>query len=278
MKSIFDKVSVACSKLTTRQYSTSFSLGIYFLDKKMRPHIYAIYGFVRFADEIVDSFEGYNKAYLLEKFKNDTQEAIEQKISLNPILNAFQAVVHQYGIEQELIDTFLNSMEMDLTKKTYAKHQYQEYILGSAEVVGLMCLRVFSNGNHELYTQLKPYAMRLGAAFQKVNFLRDVKSDYEQLGRNYFPEVSLANFSIIEKHQIETEIAEDFKQALIGIKLLPSSSIRGVYLAYIYYQQLFDKIRLLSPSQILKQRIRISNGLKFQLMLNSIVKHELKLI
>jgi len=278
MKSLFDDVSVQCSKLTTRAYSTSFSLGIYFLKSKLRNPIYSIYGFVRFADEIVDSFEGYKKKQLLEKFKIETYEAIENRISLNPILNSFQHVVHQYKIDLDLIDTFLKSMEMDLEKIDYTSEKYEQYILGSAEVVGLMCLSVFTEGNQELYESLKPYAMKLGAAFQKVNFLRDMKEDYRVLGRTYFPDIDMTNFSAHEKHKIEVEIADDFKEALIGIKKLPSSSKGGVYLAYVYYNSLFKKIKNTPVQNILSKRIRISNGAKFGLMLNSMLQYKMNLL
>ena len=278
MKSLFDNVSVQCSKLTTRVYSTSFSLGIYFLNNKLRNPIYSIYGFVRFADEIVDSFEGYNKKQLLEKFKVETYEAIEGRISLNPILNSFQHVVHQYDISHDLIETFLKSMEMDLEKKNYSADKYEEYILGSAEVVGLMCLHVFSEGNKNLYTELKPFAMKLGAAFQKINFLRDMKDDYQILGRTYFPNVDMAKFSAFTKREIENEIEQDFKEALIGIKKLPASSKGGVYLAYIYYHSLFKKIKSLPAQKLMSERIRISSGEKFGLMLNSMFQYKLNLL
>lgn len=278
MKAIFDNVSVQCSKLTTRAYSTSFSLGIYFLNHKLRDDIYSIYGFVRFADEIVDSFEGYNQKILFDKFKIDTYHAIENKISLNPILNAFQKTVHQYDIQHDLIETFLKSMEMDLNKVEYTPEKYKQYILGSAEVVGLMCLHVFTDGKKEVYEDLKPYAMKLGAAFQKVNFLRDIKDDYQGLGRIYFPGVDLTNFSLSAKKQIETEIAQDFKEALIGIKKLPATCKGGVYLSYIYYEALFKKIKSVEVENILSERIRINNLTKFRLMLNSLFHYKLNLI
>jgi len=239
MKKLFDDVSLKCSKTTTLTYSTSFSLGIKFLDKKFHNPIYSIYGFVRFADEIVDSFHEYDKSYLLNKFRNDTYEAIEQKISLNPVLNSFQKVVNDYSIERELVDTFLNSMEMDLQKQFYDQQLYQQYILGSAEVVGLMCLRVFCEGDEKLYEHLKFPAMKLGAAFQKVNFLRDLRADNIELGRTYFPEIDLKQFSLTDKNKIEKEIEEDFTKALLGIRQLPLSSRNGVYLAYFYYKKLF---------------------------------------
>ncbi len=278
MKSLFDQVSVQCSKLTTRQYSTSFSLGIYFLNYRLHNPIYSVYGFVRFADEIVDSFEGYDKKFLLEKFRNDTYEAINNRISLNPILNAFQQVVHQYQIEHELIDTFLHSMEMDLDKTHYSQGSYEQYILGSAEVVGLMCLHIFTEGNKHLYAELKPYAMKLGAAFQKINFLRDLKVDYQVLGRTYFPNVDMSSFNNSVKHEIEREIEIDFKEALKGIKRLPASSKSGVYLAYVYYYALFNKIKNVPANTILSTRIRVSNSEKFGLMLNSIFQSKLNMV
>jgi len=278
MKALFDQVSAQCSQYTTRLYSTSFSLGIYFLHKKLREPIYGIYGFVRLTDEIVDSFEGYQQGQLLTKLKADTWEAIEQKISLNPILNAFQKVVNDYQIEHHLIETFLRSMEMDLFKQEYDKAKYDEYILGSAEVVGLMCLAVFTNGDKTKYEELKPAAMKLGSAFQKVNFLRDIKQDFYTLGRTYFPEVNIPQLTANEKVQIEKEIAEEFRLALIGIKKLPISSRGGVYLAYVYYLALFRKIRETTADKILSQRIRVNNLEKFRLMINSFVQTKLNLV
>ena len=278
MKSLFDEVSVECSKLTTKRYSTSFSLGIYFLSKRMRNHIYAIYGFLRFADEIVDSFNGYNKERLFAQFKAATYDALNDKISLNPILNAFQNTVHQYNIDRELIDIFLHSMEMDLQKIDYSKEKYEQYILGSAEVVGLMCLHVFTEGDKAQYHSLQPFAMKLGAAFQKINFLRDLKADYEGLGRTYFPNVDMTRFNAQTKDQIEVEIEHDFKEALEGIKQLPSSSKGGVYLAYVYYYALFNKIKRVPAERVLLERIRINNLRKFTLMLNSLFQYKLKLV
>ena len=278
MKSIFDDVSVQCSKLTTRSYSTSFSLGIYFLNNRLRNPIYSIYGFVRFADEIVDSFHEYDKQYLLMKFRDETYEAIRSKISMNPILNSFQQVVNEYNIEKELIDTFLESMEMDLNQKTYSKDKYEKYILGSAEVVGLMCLRVFTEGNNEKYNELLPFAKKLGAAFQKINFLRDIKADYQITGRTYFPGIDMSKFTNIEKEQIEKEIEEDFRLALYGIKKLPSSSKGGVYLAYVYYNSLLNKIKKLPADKILLKRISIGSGEKFRLMVNSMFQFKMNLL
>jgi phytoene/squalene synthetase len=273
MKSLFDDVSLQCSKLTTKAYSTSFSLGIQFLGKELRQHVYSIYGFVRFADEIVDTFDNYNKVHLLDKFIADTYDALENRISLNPILNAFQNTVHRFDIEIELIDTFLASMRMDLDQHDHSRKSYEQYILGSAEVVGLMCLHVFTIDKQQ-YQELKPYAMKLGAAFQKVNFLRDVRDDFNKLGRTYFPDVNMNNFTPEDKQKIQDEIEADFKEALIGIRKLPASSRGGVYLAYVYYVSLFKKIKNVSPDRILKERIRISNGHKFTLMINSMVQNK----
>lgn len=278
MKQIFDNISAECSKITTQRYSTSFTWGIYMLHKSLRPSIYAIYGFVRFADEIVDTFHEYDKKYLLNKFKKDCFEAIAQGISLNPVLNSFQNVVNMYNVDHELIHLFLNSMEMDLEPEIYSNEKYEKYILGSAEVVGLMCLSVFTNGDREEYERLKPFAMKLGSTFQKVNFLRDVKADFQQLNRNYFPDVNLENFSDSQKLLIEKEIEEEFDLALIGIKQLPATSKKGVYLAYIYYKTLFNKIKKVTALQIMDKRIRVSNAHKFGLMLDSILRYKVNLL
>lgn len=278
MKYLFDNLSVKVSKMTTKTYSTSFSLGIYFLNNRLRNPVYSIYGFVRLADEIVDSFEGFNQAYLLRKFKEETYEAIEAGISLNPVLNAFQQVVRQYKIDPELIETFLNSMEMDLEKVDYNCEKYNQYILGSAESVGLMCLYVFTEGDPDRYALLKPYAMKLGAAFQKVNFLRDMKDDYHILGRTYFPNVNMTQFDGPVKKEIEDEIDQDFKVALEGIKMLPVSSKGGVYLAYVYYTSLFNKIKKLPARQILNERIRITNSKKVGLMVYSLVQNKMRMV
>ncbi|MBA2249211.1 MAG: phytoene/squalene synthase family protein [Chitinophagaceae bacterium] len=278
MKALFDSVSVQCSKLTTHTYSTSFSLGIYFLQKRMRDPIYSIYGFVRFADEIVDSFDGYNKKRLLQQFKDQTYDAILYRISLNPILNSFQQAFHQYKISPELIETFLHSMEIDLYKKRYTAENYEQYIYGSAEVVGLMCLHVFSDGDVNLYNELKPFAMKLGAAFQKVNFLRDIQSDYQTLGRTYFPNVELTGFTGHAKKEIEKEIENDFKESLSGIKKLPVSSRGGVYLAYVYYNSLFKKIKKIPAERVMTERVRVSNSEKMRLMLNSMFQYKLNLL
>ncbi len=275
MKVLFDNLSLQVSKMTTRAYSTSFSLGIYCLSNSLRDSVYSIYGFVRLADEIVDSFEGFDKKLLLAKFKIETYEAIENRISLNPILNSFQHAVHQYNIGLDLVDTFLQSMEMDLEKVDYTAEKYQQYILGSAEVVGLMCLHVFTGGNLNQFNELKPYAMKLGSAFQKVNFLRDMKDDYQVLGRTYFPDVDISEFTLAAKEQIEQDIENDFRIALKGIKLLPSTSRGGVYLAYVYYRALFNKIKKLPPKKVLSERIRINNGKKLGIMVNCMVQNKL---
>lgn len=274
MKEIFDEFSAACSQMITKRYSTSFSLGIYFLEEKLRQPIYAIYGFVRLADEIVDSFHDYDKGILLAKFKRDCFEAIEDGISLNPVLNSFQQVVNKYSIDKELILLFLRSMEMDLQQELYTPEKYDEYILGSAQVVGLMCLQVFTEGDKVQYEKLKDSAMKLGSAFQKVNFLRDVNADYYTLSRTYFPNVNLAAFSNTEKKLIEAEIETEFKLALIGIRQLPASSRNGVYLAYVYYKELFNKIKSSTAEKVMTKRIRISNAHKFGLMFDSIFRYK----
>lgn len=278
MKRLYDDVSFESSKLTTKTYSTSFSMGIRFLDKEIRKHVYSIYGFVRFADEIVDTFHDYPKAELLQKFREDTVLAIEQGISLNPILNAFQHTVNEYSIDWELIDTFLKSMEMDLNPVDYDQSNYETYILGSAEVVGLMCLKVFCYGDEKLYQKAKPQAMSLGSAFQKINFLRDAQEDYEKLGRTYFPGVDLSNFDNATKKQIEKDIEHDFKEGFKGIQMLPKSSRFGVYIAYVYYYKLFRKIQGLDASQILKKRIRIPNKRKYTLFVGSYLRHNFNIL
>lgn len=278
MKKKFDLLSVECSKLTTRSYSTSFALGIRFLDKELHGPIYAIYGFVRLADEIVDSFHDYNKQQLLDEFRKDCFLAISNKISLNPILNAFQQTVSDYQIDHQLICQFLDSMEMDLERQTYDQDKYEAYILGSAEVVGLMCLHVFTGGDRQAFEQLKPRAMKLGAAFQKINFLRDIGADYKQLNRSYFPGVDLANFTEQDKKRIEQDIEADFEEALKGIRDLPKSSRRGVFLAYRYYLNLFGKIRQAGAGTVFSKRFRISNGRKLLLLFGTLLKHRLNWI
>ena len=278
MKELYDTLSRKVSKSTTRLYSTSFSMGIMMLSKEIHSPIYSIYGFVRLADEIVDSFHDFDKAKMLKEFREQTYQAIEEKISLNPILNSFQEVVNQYNIEQELIDTFLDSMEMDLHQNFHDNASYEQYILGSAEVVGLMCLRVFTNGNEEQYQHLKPSAMRLGAAFQKVNFLRDIQADFDVMGRTYFPGVNFENFNQNQKLAIEKDIRADFDAALVGIKQLPKSSRLGVYAAYRYYIALFKKITMLTPQRIMHERIRISNPRKLWLTCRCFLKLQLNLL
>tara|TARA_Y100000385_G_scaffold289129_1_gene357650 strand:- start:1899 stop:2735 length:837 start_codon:yes stop_codon:yes gene_type:complete len=278
MKELFDSVSFKCSEITTTSYSTSFSFGIKALDKTLHTHIYNIYGFVRFADEIVDSFHEFHKEELLMEFKEETHKAIKQKISLNPILNSFQHTVNLYNIDLDLIDTFLDSMEMDLKPHFYNEDKYDKYILGSAQVVGLMCLKVFIDGNKKQYIELKPYAMSLGSAFQKINFLRDIKADFEKLGRTYFPNVDMNKFNIQDKKNIEIDIKNDFTHALVGIKKLPKKSRSGVYLAYIYYFKLFEKIKGLSPEKIFSDRIRIPNRVKIALICQIIIKDKLNIL
>ncbi|MCJ7932293.1 MAG: phytoene/squalene synthase family protein [Chryseobacterium sp.] len=274
MKKLFDELSYDVSKRTTQKYSTSFSLGILALKPSIRSAVYAIYGFVRLADEIVDSFHTYNKEKLLNRLKTETYHALEEGISLNPILQSFQETVRNYRIDRKLIEQFLHSMEMDLQKIDYDSKLYNEYIYGSAEVVGLMCLQVFTEGNREKFEELKPFAMKLGSAFQKVNFLRDLKDDYHILGRTYFPGINMAVFDNAVKDQIEKEIEAEFKEALTGIKKLPGSSMFGVYLAYRYYLSLFEKIKRTSSQKILHNRIRIPNSQKVFLAFKSYIRYK----
>lgn len=278
MKQLFDTLSLDISALTTKKYSTSFSIGIHFLSKDLQAPIHAIYGFVRFADEIVDSFHAYEKKELLLEFKAETYKAIERGISLNPILNSFQWAVNTYGIDPELIEIFLQSMEMDLETTQYEQTVYEQYILGSAEVVGLMCLKVFVRGNQHTYLELKESAMKLGAAFQKINFLRDLNADYYQLGRTYFPEMNFDLFDQAMKTKIEAEIEADFKAGYDGIKQLPKDARFGVYMAYRYYIQLFQKIRKTDAHIILGQRIRIPDNKKYRLLFTSYLRHNLNLL
>lgn len=266
---LFDRTSFHCSKLITANYSTSFTLGIKALDKKYRMPIYAIYGFVRYADEIVDTFHQHDKRKLLEDFSKDTFIAIEKKISLNPVLHSFQMIVNEYNIDHHLIHAFLKSMEMDLHMNIYDQNNYLEYIYGSAEVVGLMCLKVFCEGNNAQYEKLKMSARSLGSAFQKVNFLRDIKSDYKERKRIYFPDVDFEYFTQEKKDAIEKNISKDFEHALNGIRDLPEGARWGVYLAYIYYTALFKKIKKVSPSKIMEERIRVSDNKKLALLVSS---------
>ncbi len=268
MKATYDHVSATCCKLTTQAYTNSFSLGIRLLHKKYHSAIYAIYGFFRLGDEIVDTFHNYPKAALLQEFQEATHQAIRDKISLNPILNAFQHTVHTYAIDTALIDTFFDSMRMDLTQHTHTPASYQKYLLGSSEVVGLMCLQVFCERNQQQYEHLKPYAMRLGKALQKVNFLRDLRTDYHTLGRTYFPHIDLEHLTEADKQHLQADIAADFSAALTGIRQLPSSARLGVYLAYAYYQKLFKKICRTPIHQLMQQRIRLPNHQKYAMLLS----------
>jgi phytoene synthase len=275
MMELYNQTSYKCSQVITRQYSTSFTLGIKTLDKKFHYPIYAIYGFVRLADEIVDTFHGYDKEALLQTFKADTYEAIRKGVSLNPVLHAFQAVVHQYQLDLKYIEVFLKSMEMDLHNQKYNPELYEEYIYGSAEVVGLMCLRVFCEGNQALFEQLQEPARSLGAAFQKVNFLRDMKSDYQDRGRVYFPKVNFSTFDNDAKAAIEQDIKNDFKAAYRGILQLPKGASMGVYLAYVYYLKLFRKIQLMPAARILSERVRVPDKAKFILLISSYLRYRL---
>lgn len=278
MLNLYNQVCQECSRLITQRYSTSFSMGIRLFHSRFRSPIYSVYGFVRFADEIVDTFHDYPKATLLKQFREDTYQAIEDKISLNPVLHSFQEVVHRYQIERELIDAFLDSMEMDLFFDRYEDALYKQYIYGSAEVVGLMCLRVFCEGDEANYQHLKPYACSLGSAFQKINFLRDMKSDFLERGRVYFPGVDFRTFTQEDKDRIEADIKQDFDEAFIGIRQLPKGSRLGVYLAYVYYTNLFDKIRRSPVQRVTEERIRVPDRKKIYLLFSSAVKNQLGLL
>ena len=278
MMELFDQTTYECSKLITQRYSTSFTVGIKTLDKKFHLPIYAIYGFVRYADEIVDTFYENDQKDLLKRSKKDTFIAIEEKISLNPVLHSFQLVVNQYKIGHDLIEAFLHSMEMDLEDRTYDDNQYHEYIYGSAEVVGLMCLKVFCEDNEQEYEQLVPPARKLGAAFQKVNFIRDIKSDFEDRGRVYFPGVDFNEFTKSAKAIIEEDIQKDFDEALEGIKKLPKGAKMGVFLAYRYYLKLFNKIKKCPPDRIKEERIRIPDMRKMLILMTSYLQHSLKVV
>ena len=275
---LYSKVCFDCSRLITNQYSTSFSFGIRMFSKELRLPVYAIYGFVRFADEIVDTFHDKDKNKLLADFRNDTFTAIEENISLNPVLHAFQDVVNKYQIDHGLIDSFLESMRMDLDKTIYDSADLNKYIYGSAEVVGLMCLKVFLNGDSQEFDRLKPYACALGAAFQKINFLRDMKSDFQERGRVYFPDINFHNFSELEKQQIENDIQNDFSVAYEGIVQLPTSSRLGVYCAYKYYLNLFYKIKALPASTVIQKRIRVSDKRKLYLLTTSAFENKFGLL
>ena len=278
MMNLFHEVSQDCSRITTEKYSTSFSSAIRLLHKDLRTPICNIYGFVRFADEIVDTFHGYDKAMLFEEFKKATYDAIERGISLNPILHSFQMTVNQYKFDHALIDAFLYSMELDLGKHTYDRAGYETYIYGSAEVVGLMCLYIFCEGNQAQYDALKPAAKSLGSAFQKVNFLRDVKADFEGLDRMYFPDCDFANFTQADKLAIEQDIQKDFDEAYAGILNLPIKARFGVYVAYKYYLSLFKKIQRLEPAHILESRIRIPDYGKAFILAKAGIRSQLNIM
>ena len=276
---LFSQVSQKCSRVVTESYSTSFSSAIHLLHPSMRTPVYAIYGFVRLADEIVDTFHEHEKELLLSEFKEHTFQAIDRKISLNPILQAFQQTVNTFKISEELISAFFRSMEMDLEKTIYnTADELREYIYGSAEVVGLMCLCVFCDGNHAQYEQLKHTAQALGAAFQKVNFLRDLKADVQGLNRAYFPDFDVANFNATTKSMIEDDIAADFKMAREGIRLLPSQAKFGVFVAYKYYLSLFNKIKKLDSSVIMEKRVRIANFNKVMIVLFASVENKMNVL
>lgn len=279
MKSIFDTVSYNCSQIVTRSYSTSFSSAVKMLAPTIRQDIYNIYGFVRFADEIVDSFHDYDKKALFERFESDLYAALEQKISLNPILNSFQNTVHKYNIQMNLIEAFMKSMRLDLYKSEYkTAEEYHEYIYGSADVVGLMCLKVFVKGDMEKYDALKESAMRLGSAFQKVNFLRDLKADFEDLSRTYFPNTDLTKLDEASKNEIIAEIEADFKEAFEGIVHLPLEAKFGVYTAYVYYKKLLAKLKSTPSTEIKNTRIRVSDYQKFGLFAKCYFTYKLNII
>ena len=279
MKKLFDQVSESCSKIVTESYSTSFTLATKMLDSSIRQDIYNIYGFVRFADEIVDSFHNYDKKELLNLFEKDLKKSIEDKISLNPILNSFQKTIHNYQIDYELVDSFLKSMKLDLDKSKYlTKKEFDQYVYGSADVVGLMCLKVFVKGNNQEYNNLKPYAMSLGSAFQKVNFLRDLKADHDGLNRSYFTNLNIEQFDEESKQIILSEIDKDFSHALKGIFKLPSSAKFGVYTAYKYYLKLLNKLRKTPPLKIKSSRIRVPNYQKVNVLARSYVRYRLNIL
>ncbi|ALJ04376.1 phytoene synthase [Pseudalgibacter alginicilyticus] len=279
MKALFDTISYDCSKIVTKTYSTSFSLATKMLYKSIRKDIYNIYGFVRFADEIVDSFHDYDKETLFNNFSNDLEDALHNKISLNPILNSFQHTYHQYNIDKELVDAFLHSMRMDLHKSTYlAESDFKKYIYGSADVVGLMCLKVFVKGDKSKYNELKETAMALGSAFQKVNFLRDLKADFDDLNRSYFPNIDLSRLDETSKKTIIEDIESDFNKGLSGIKKLPIEAKFGVFMAYRYYSQLLKKLKKTPALQIKNTRIRVSDPKKMELLMRSYVKYQLNLM
>ncbi|MDA8640810.1 phytoene/squalene synthase family protein [Flavobacteriaceae bacterium] len=279
MKKLFDQVSENCSKVVTESYSTSFTLATKMLDSSIRQDIYNIYGFVRFADEIVDSFHDFDKQDLLNLFELDLKKSIKDKISLNPILNSFQKTFNKYEIDYKLVNSFLKSMKWDLNKKQYLnKEEFNEYVYGSADVVGLMCLKVFVKGNQKQYNELKPYAMSLGSAFQKVNFLRDLKADHDGLNRSYFPNLNIEKFDEESKKIILNEINKDFSHALKGIFLLPTSARFGVYTAYKYYLKLLNKLRNTNPLKIKSTRIRVPNYQKINVLARSYIRYRLNIL
>ncbi len=278
MKALYDEVSGNIGKIITRKYSTSFSIGIRLFHHSIRPKIYSLYAFVRLADEIVDSFNDYDQGLLFSKFKSDYQDSLEFRISTNPILNSFQKIVHEYEM-YELVDSFLKSMELDLTKQIYATEaEYKEYIYGSADVVGLMCLKIFLNGCPDSYKELSPMAIRLGSAFQKVNFLRDFSYDADVLGRTYFPSVCFNDFDENQKRELIKEIKDDFDEALKGIKKLPDSCRLGVFVAYQYYKKLLKKLMRKTPQEILTDRTRISNARKLYILKDSFIRYKLNVL
>ena len=278
MKELFDEIAFKTSRMVTHEYSTSFSLGISMLDASLRNAICSIYGFVRFADEIVDTFHDFNKEELLQEFEADYYNSYRRNISMNPVLQSFQLTVKKYNIDDELIQAFLRSMKSDLSKKEFDTHEIKEYIYGSADVVGLMCLKVFVNGDESAYSELKPYAMRLGTAFQKVNFLRDLKNDVNHLQRVYFPVLNGNKLTNPIKKEIIDDINEDFRVALEGIKKLPKSSRLGVYAAYLYYKKLTEKIERINANLILSKRVRISNARKIYLLGHGYLLNKLNLV
>ena len=279
IQNLHNQVSYDCSKLVTKSYSSSFSRAILLFPLEIREAIYNIYGFVRFADEIVDTFHDYPKKDLLDDFMRQYFDAKEKGISLNPILHSFVQTVKKYDIDQELVDAFISSMYKDLGDIKYEnKEDYDAYIYGSAEVVGLMCLKVFVDGNQEEYQKLEPFAKRLGAAFQKINFLRDIRADFYVLNRTYFPKVNFLHFSEEDKKAIEEDIADDFREALIGIKILPMKSRLAVYMAYKYYTNLFKKIKKCRVEVLMTKRIRVSNARKVYLLMEMILSKNLNLV
>ncbi len=278
MMHLFTESSFECSKIITEKYSTSFSLGIKAFAKKYHYPIYGIYGFVRCADEIVDTFHDYDKENLIVEFREETLKAVKNRICLNPVLHSFQEVVNRYEIETDLIEAFLDSMAMDLTNANYTDASYRKYIYGSAEVVGLMCLKVFCENDSQLYLRLKDRAQSLGSAFQKINFLRDIRSDYEERGRTYFPGIDINSFGEVDKQKIEEDILKDFDAALAGIRELPVGVRKGVYVAYVYYYELFEKIRNIKAQVVFKNRIRVSDKRKIWLLAKALVKNRLNAI